>query len=63
MNRIPGPLRRVSHPEGSCLSCSGPAEPLTIDAARPVHRARRRDVASLLDTLSALGPVEHTDAG
>jgi hypothetical protein len=28
-----------------------------------VHRARRRDVASLLDTLSALGPVEHPDKG
>jgi len=25
------------------------------------HRARRRGVASLLDTLTALGPVEATD--
>jgi len=40
------------------------AVPLTAEeVARPAHRARRADVESLLDTLTALGPVEHTDAG
>jgi hypothetical protein len=38
--------------------------PLTVEqVARHFHRARRADVRSLLDTLTALGHVEHTDAG
>jgi hypothetical protein len=38
--------------------------PLTVEqVARHFHRARRADVRSLLDTLSALGHVEQTDAG
>jgi len=38
--------------------------PLTAEeVARPVHRARRADVESRLDTLTALGPVEHPDKG
>jgi hypothetical protein len=39
-------------------------EPLTVEqVARPVHRARRANVRSLLDTLAARGHVEATDAG
>ncbi len=38
--------------------------PLIVEqVARPVRRARRADVRSLLDTLAALGHVEATDAG
>ena len=38
--------------------------PLTVEqVARHFHRARRADVRSLLDTLTALGHVEQTDAG
>jgi hypothetical protein len=35
----------------------------TLHTARHFHHARRADVESLLDTLTALGHVEHTDAG
>jgi DNA-binding IclR family transcriptional regulator len=39
-------------------------EPLTVEqVAQHFHRARRSDVQSLLETLSALGHVEGTEDG